>query len=82
MKKNGAVCICGGFKATINSQLKAEQHPLPKVEDIFANLAGGKQFYKIDFKNVYLQMIMEEDSQKLLVINTHKGLYQFTRLLE
>ena len=80
MKKNGAVCICGDFKVTINSQLKVEQYPLPKFEDIFANLARGKQFSKIDLKNAYLRMTMDEDSQKLLVINTHKGLYQYARL--
>ena len=56
MKKNGAVRICWDFEVTINSQLKVEQYPLPKIEDIFANLAGRKQFSKIDLKNAYLQM--------------------------
>ena len=50
MQKNGAVRICGDFKVTINSQLEVEQYPQPKIEDIFANLAGGKQFSKIDLK--------------------------------
>ena len=59
MKKNGAVCICEDFKVTINSQLKVEQYPLPKIEDIFANLAGGKQFFEIDLKNAYLPMTMD-----------------------
>ena len=80
MKKNAAVRICGDFKGTINSQLKVEEYPSPKIEDIFANLDGGKQFTKIDLKDAYLPMSVEEDSQKLLVINTHKGLYQYTRL--
>ena len=77
MKKNVAVRICGDFKVTINSQLKVEQYPLPKIEDIFANLAVGKQFSKINLKNAYLRMTMDEDSQKLLVINTHKSLHQY-----
>ena len=79
-KKNRAVRICRDFKETIYSRMKVEQYPQPKIEDIVANLAGGKQFSKIDLKNAYLQMTMDEDSQKLLVINTHKGLYQYTRL--
>ena len=48
---------------------------MPKIDDIFANLAGGQKFSKIDLRQAYLQL-----SVKLLTINTHKGLYQFTRL--
>ena len=62
MKKNRAVHICRDFKETIYSQMKVEQYPQPKIEDIVANLAGGKEFSKIDLKNAYLQMTMEEDS--------------------
>jgi len=80
IKKSGAVRICGDFKVTINPQIRVEQYPLPKIEDIFANLAGGRHFSKIDLKQAYLQMTMDEKSQNLLVINTHKGLFQYTRL--
>ena len=61
MKKSGVVRICGDFKVTINLQVKVEQYPLPKIKNFFANLAGGKQFSKIDLKNAYLQMTMDED---------------------
>jgi hypothetical protein len=35
------ILICREFKATINPQLDIEQYPLPRIEDIFASLAGN-----------------------------------------
>ncbi|XP_053400584.1 uncharacterized protein K02A2.6-like [Mercenaria mercenaria] len=40
-KKEG-IRICGDFKVTINPLLEVDQHPLPKIEDIFASLGKGK----------------------------------------
>ena len=56
-------------------------YPLPRIEDIFARLAGGQRFSKIDLRQAYNQLEMEEDSKKYLTINTHMGLFQYNRLV-
>ena len=81
LKKNGRVRVCGDFKLTINPQLAVDQYPLPRIEDVFASLADGEKFTKIDLRQAYLHMEMEEESKKYLTVNTHKGLYQFNRML-
>lgn len=81
VKKNGTVRLCGDFKVTINPVLRAEQYPLPRIEDIFAKLSGGQRFSKVDLAEAYLQMEMEEDSKIFLTINTIKGLYRYNRLV-
>ena len=81
IKKNGNVRLCGAFKQTINPVLHVQQYPLPRIDDIFASLGGGKKFSKIDLRQAYLQMEMEEESKKFLTINTHKGLFQYNRLV-
>ena len=53
------------------------QYTLPRVEDIFANLGSGQKFSKIDLRQAYLQLPLNEESRPLTVINTHKGLYAF-----
>ena len=79
-KKDGSVRICGDFKVTVNPQLKVDQYPLPRIDDIFASLGGGKHFSKIDLRSAYLQMEMDNESKTLLTLNTHKGLYRLNRL--
>ena len=71
----------GDYKVTVNPELQAEQYPLPRIEDIFANLAGGQKFSKIYLRQAYHQLVMEEDSRKYLTINTHMGLFQYNRLV-
>ena len=81
LKSDGeSLRICGDFKQTVNAAAKVDRYPLPKVEDLFATLAGGKVFTKLDLRQAYQQVLLDEDSQKLVTINTQKGLFQFTRL--
>jgi hypothetical protein len=61
LKKDGMVRICGNFKVTLNSCLQVDQYPMPKIDDIFANLAGGQKFSKIDLRQAYLQLPMDEE---------------------
>lgn len=77
-KPNGTVHDC---KGTVNPQLKTEEYPLPRINDIFAKLAGGQTFTKIDLNQAYHQVEVEEESQKYLTINTHQGLYLYNRLV-
>ncbi|GFT76976.1 transposon Tf2-11 polyprotein [Trichonephila clavipes] len=73
--------ICGDYKVTINPGLKIEQYPLPRIEDIFAELSGGEFFFtKIDLSEAYFQMLVDEQDRHLLTINTHKGLFRYKRM--
>ena len=80
VKPDGSLRLCGDFRVTINPVLEDINYPLPKIEDIFANLAGGVKFSKIDLASAYLQMEIEDDSKKYTTVNTSQGLYQYNRL--
>lgn len=57
-----------------------DQFPVPTPEDLFSTLGGGETFSKLDLSRAYQQVLLEPSSRKFLTINTHKGLYQYTRL--
>ena len=72
--------ICGDFKQTVNPIARLDRYPITKVDDLFATLANGKVFSKIDLSHAYQQLPLTEESKKFAVINTHKGLFCYTRL--
>ena len=74
-KPEGNIRLCGDYKVTINPQLEVDQYPLPKPDNIFATLSGGKWFSKIDLKHAYQQIKLSESSRPLVTINTHRGVY-------
>ena len=55
--------------------MEIAQYPLPQPNELFTNLNGGVMCSKLDFSEAYLQIELEKESQKLVVINTHKGLF-------
>ena len=80
VKTNGSVRICGDYKLTANTATKTESYPLPRIEDLFASLVRGNVFSKLYLSHAYLQLPLAEESQPLLTVNTHKGLYRYLRL--
>jgi hypothetical protein len=79
-KHNGKMHLCGDFKVTINCMIDVDQYPLLRPNDLFTALAGGQKFTKLDLSQAYQQLPLDEESQKLVTINTQRGLFQFTRL--
>ena len=79
-KRDGSVRVCGDYKLTVNKVAKTEVYPIPRINEMFASLAGGLKFSKLDLSNAYQQIQLEEGSQKYVTVNTHKGLFQYKRL--
>ena len=75
-----SVRICGDFKITVNQASKLDRYPIPKIEDLFSKLSGGKTFSKFDMSQAYQQLVLDESSRKFVVINTQRGLFQYNRL--
>ena len=80
LKEDGSVRVCGDYKVTANRAAKVDAHPIPRVDDLFTAMAGGVSFTKLDLSHAYLQLVIDEDSRKYLTVNTHKGLFEYTRL--
>ena len=80
-KKDGSYRLCIDVKRTLNPNLEISVHPLPRLDDIFATLNGGKVFVVLDLVDAYTQLKLDRPPQDLLVVNTHKGLYKYKNLV-
>lgn len=81
LKKDGSIRIVGIFKITVNPFLIIDHFPLSRTDHIFSILAGGEKYTIIDFAEAFLQIPLELESQKVLVIVTHMGLFKCLRML-
>jgi len=79
-KPGNKIRICGDFKVTLNPALEPRPYPLPTPEDIFHTLNGGQKFSKLDLRQAFLQVPLDEKSRRACTINTHKGLMEYQRM--
>ena len=61
-KKSGSVRICVDFRH-LNECVLRETHPMPKVDDTQAQLAGATVFSKLDANSEFWQIPREESSR-------------------
>ena len=80
LKHDGSVRLCGDYKLTVNQAAKRDEYPLPVIAELYAQLAGGKTFTKLDLSQAYSQLKVDEESAEVLTINTHRGLFKYNRL--
>ena len=79
-KIDGSVRVCRDYKGTVNPAIQTEQFPIPTLEEIRAKVSTWKKFTKIDLRSAYQKMVLDKASQQLCKINTHKGIFRYTRL--
>ncbi|KAJ8349046.1 hypothetical protein SKAU_G00276370 [Synaphobranchus kaupii] len=72
----------GEIHQTAHSQTakKEGKQSEAKVAELFSKLAGGVVFTKLDLKQTYQQLLLEDSAAELLTINTHRGLFRARRL--
>ena len=79
VKPSSAVRPCLDAR-DLNKAIICENQKPQTVEEITHQLAGAVVFTKVDALKAFLQVHLSETSSKLLVINTHKGRYQFKQM--
>ena len=78
-KSDGSIRVCGDF-SRLNKILHETKFPLPNNSELVSKVSGYKYYSKLDMKNAYLQIEVDPEDRKYLVINTPLGLYKFLRL--
>ena len=80
MKADRTVRICGDYKLTVNQLAKLDRYPIPRIEDLYAQLGKGTYYTKLDMRYAYEQIALHPDCHKYVTINTHRGLFTYKRL--
>lgn len=65
---------------SLNKHIDAQQYPMPRVDELFATLAGGKKFSKVDQADAYLQIKLDKESKQYTVLTTQLGMFRINRL--
>ncbi|CDW59351.1 hypothetical protein TTRE_0000768301 [Trichuris trichiura] len=79
LNRNGTVRLCADYRATVNPAVASDVFPLLTFDEALATLAGGKCFTKLDLKDAYAQVPVDEAASEVLTVNTQRGLFQVKR---
>ena len=77
-KPSGQIRLCVDLRGP-NSQIVAEVHPLPTIEELQSRLLGSV-YSKIDLQSAYHQLELHSDSRDVTAFITHEGLMRFKRV--
>ena len=80
-KPDGTIEICADCKHKVNPVIKNDTYLQPPPEKLFSKIQGGEKVSKINLTKAYLQVKLDDESQKRLTINASKVLKQPTRRL-
>ncbi|PHT96411.1 hypothetical protein BC332_34663 [Capsicum chinense] len=68
--KGNKLRITGDYKSTLNLQLIADEHPIPKDEDIFNKVKGASLFCRLDVTDAFMSLPCTPSACELMTLNT------------
>ncbi|KAG6451048.1 hypothetical protein O3G_MSEX006918 [Manduca sexta] len=80
-KSDGGIRLCADYKVTLNPVLMIDRYPVPRIDDLLSDLSGNMWFTKLDLSQAYNQLELDARSRDYTVINTHRGLFKYKRLV-
>ena len=78
-KKSGGVRVCVDLKP-LNRCVLREYHPLPKVDEVLAQLTGATMFSKLDANSGFWQVPLSHNCRELTTFITPFGRYHYNKL--
>ena len=78
-KSNSKIRLCLDPQP-LSRALQRRHYPIPTIEEVLPDLANAEVFTKLDCKNGYLQVKLDQDSSTLTTFNTLFGRYKWTRM--
>jgi hypothetical protein len=76
-KKNGTQRMCVDYYS-LNEVTVKNKYPLPRIDDLFDQLKGGRIFSKIDLRSGYHQLKIRATEIPKTAFITRYGLYEYT----
>ncbi|XP_023240270.1 uncharacterized protein K02A2.6-like [Centruroides sculpturatus] len=78
-KKQGKLRLCMDLHE-LNKYIIRDNYQIPSPTELLSSIPKDRYYTVMDAKSAFFQLLVEEQSQKLLIMNTHFGKYKFTRL--
>lgn len=80
VKDNGELRLCVDMRRA-NEAILRENHLMPTFEDFLPQLRKAKFFSRLDVKEAFHQVELEESCRYITTFITHKGVYRYRRLM-
>ena len=78
-QKDNTIRLCIDMRNP-NEAIKRTRFPIPTSKDLDILLNGACYFSKLDVRQAFHQLELDEDSRYITTFTTHRGLYRYKRL--
>lgn len=78
-KANGEPRLCLDLRR-VNASVLRERHPMPLIDDFLARVGKGMIRSKLDVKDSFLQLELDEESKDVMTFITNRGMFRFKRM--
>jgi hypothetical protein len=76
VRQKGKDRFCIDFRK-VNEVTKADQYPIPRIDDILSQFAGKAYFSTFDANKGFHQIEIKEEDREKTAFRTHRGLHQY-----